>query len=120
MMNVKVLFFAGLRESLGVASDTVRLLPGTSTVGALRDLKVPPNCLYRSPAAPGVAAAACVDLGFAPRAAGALYQIASLPGLLAHGLEMSRQGLQAMPFVPDENYEFLDPRADETARGANA
>jgi molybdopterin synthase sulfur carrier subunit len=38
MMNVKVLFFAGLRESLGVASDTVRLLPGTSTVGALRDL----------------------------------------------------------------------------------
>ena len=70
--------------------------------------------------APGVAAAACVDLGFAPRAAGALYQIASLPGLLAHGLEMSRQGLQAMPFVPDENYEFLDPRADETARGANA
>ena len=38
MMNVKVLFFAGLRESLGVASDTVRLMPGTSTVGALRDL----------------------------------------------------------------------------------
>ena len=38
MMNVKVLFFAGLRESLGVASDTVRLMPGTSTVCALRDL----------------------------------------------------------------------------------
>lgn len=38
MMNVKVLFFAGLRESLGVASDTVRLMPGTATAGALRDL----------------------------------------------------------------------------------
>lgn len=67
--------------------------------------------------APGVAAAACIDLGFAPRAAGALYQIAALPGLLAHGLEMGRQGLQAMPFVPDQNYEFLDPRDGVTARG---
>ncbi len=38
MMNVKVLFFAGLRESLGVASDSVRLLPGIDTAGALRDL----------------------------------------------------------------------------------
>jgi len=67
--------------------------------------------------APGVAAAACIDLGFAQRAAGALYQIAALPGLLAHGLEMGRQGLQAMPFVPDQNYEFLDPRDGVTARG---
>jgi citrate synthase len=55
---------------------------------------------------PGVAAAVCVDLGFAPRTAGALFQIAALPGLLAHGLEMSRQGLQAIPFVSDENYEM--------------
>ncbi len=59
---------------------------------------------------PGVAAAAAVDMGFAPRTAGALYQIASLPGVLAHGLEMGRQGLQSMPFVPDADYEFLDPR----------
>jgi len=70
--------------------------------------------------APGVAAAACVDLGFAPRSAGMLYQIASLPGLLAHGLEMARQGLQAMPFVPDEDYEFRDPRAGAAAAGPSA
>lgn len=70
--------------------------------------------------APGVAAAACVDLGFTPRAAGALYQIASLPGLLAHGLEMGRQGLQAMPFVPDDDYEFRDPRDDAAAGAASA
>jgi molybdopterin synthase sulfur carrier subunit len=38
MMNVKVLFFAELRETLGVASDTVRLLPGIHTAGALRDM----------------------------------------------------------------------------------
>jgi hypothetical protein len=57
---------------------------------------------------PGVAAAAAVDLGFSARSAGALYQIAALPGLLAHGLEMSRQGLQAIPFVSDENYEIRE------------
>lgn len=58
--------------------------------------------------APGVAAAVCIDLGFAPRAAAALHQVASLPGLLAHGLEMNRQGPQAMPYVPDEDYEIID------------
>lgn len=57
---------------------------------------------------PGVAAAACLDLGFAPRTAAALFQIAALPGLLAHGLEMSRLGPEAMPFVPDEAYEMCD------------
>lgn len=66
---------------------------------------------------PAVAAAACLDLGFAPRTAGALYQIAALPGLLAHGLEMGRQGMQAFPFVADEDYEFIDPRTDITAEG---
>jgi citrate synthase len=65
---------------------------------------------------PGVAAAACLDLGFDPRAAGALYQIASLPGLLAHGLEKSRQGLQAMPFVADDDYEITAPGASGGAR----
>lgn len=66
---------------------------------------------------PGVAAAACLDLGFAPRSAGVLYQIASLPGLLAHGLEAGRQGLQAFPFVSDENYEFVDSRPGASAEG---
>lgn len=65
---------------------------------------------------PGVAAAAALDLGFAPRTAAALYQIASLPGLLAHGLEMGGQGMQGMPFVAEEDYEFHDPR-DSTTHG---
>lgn len=67
---------------------------------------------------PGVAAAVCVDLGFAPRTAGVLYQMAALPGLLAHGIEMGRQGLQAFPFVPDELYEFIDPRTGATGKGS--
>jgi len=65
---------------------------------------------------PGVAAAACMDLGFDARAAGALYQIAALPGLLAHGLEMSRQGLEALPFVADEDYEITVPAASGAGR----
>ena len=36
-MNVKVLFFAGLREALGVGSESVDLPAGIGTVGALRD-----------------------------------------------------------------------------------
>ena len=37
-MNVKVLFFAGLREALGVGSESLALPPGVGTTGALRDL----------------------------------------------------------------------------------
>ncbi len=66
---------------------------------------------------PAVAAAACLDLGFAPRSAGVLYQIAALPGLLAHGLEAGRRGLQAFPFISDGNYEFIDPRPGADAEG---
>ena len=36
-MNVKVLFFAGLREALGVGAESVELPAGIETVGALRD-----------------------------------------------------------------------------------
>ncbi|MCX7167584.1 MAG: molybdopterin converting factor subunit 1 [Rhodocyclales bacterium] len=36
-MNVKVLFFAGLREALGVGSESLALPVGVATVGALRD-----------------------------------------------------------------------------------
>ena len=32
---------------------------------------------------------------------------------------MGRQGLQAMPFVPDDDYEFRDPR-DDAAAGATS
>jgi len=36
-MNVKVLFFAGLREALGKGSESLALPAGVGTVGALRD-----------------------------------------------------------------------------------
>jgi molybdopterin synthase sulfur carrier subunit len=36
-MNVKILFFAGLREALGVGSESLALPAGIATVGALRD-----------------------------------------------------------------------------------
>jgi molybdopterin synthase sulfur carrier subunit len=36
-VDVKILFFAGLREALGVGSESLVLPPGIATVGALRD-----------------------------------------------------------------------------------
>ena len=36
-MNVKVLFFAGLREALGTGSESLALPQGIATVGDLRD-----------------------------------------------------------------------------------
>ena len=36
-MKIKVLFFAGLREALGVGSESLALPAGIGTVGALRD-----------------------------------------------------------------------------------
>lgn len=52
----------------------------------------------------GVAAASFVDLGFTPKAGAGLFQLATAPGMLAHGLEMAAKPLTAMPFVDDENY----------------
>ena len=57
---------------------------------------------------PGLAAATALELGFTPRAAGLLYQLAGLPGLLAHALETAGRGITAMPFVPEERYEYVD------------
>jgi molybdopterin synthase sulfur carrier subunit len=37
-MNVNVLFFAGLRETLGAGSESLSLPAGVATAGALRDL----------------------------------------------------------------------------------
>ena len=36
-MSVKILYFAGLREALGMAGESVDLPAGVATVGALRD-----------------------------------------------------------------------------------
>lgn len=52
----------------------------------------------------GVAAAVFADLGFQPRAGGALFQLLGAPGLVAHGLELANKPITAMPFVSDENY----------------
>ena len=37
-MNVRILFFAGLREALGTGSESLALPDGVGSVGALRDL----------------------------------------------------------------------------------
>lgn len=65
---------------------------------------------------PGVAAAVCVDLGFAAVTAGLLFQYAALPGLMAHALEVHGKGITTMPFVPETRYELIDDSV--TAGGA--
>ena len=52
----------------------------------------------------GIAAATFADLGFPPRAAAGLFQIACAPGLLAHGVEMANKPVTAMPFVEESDY----------------
>jgi len=52
----------------------------------------------------GVAAAVFADLGFNPKLGGALYQLFSAPGLIAHGIELTTKPLTAMPHVKDEDY----------------
>ncbi len=64
---------------------------------------------------PGVAAACLLELGFAPRATGLVYQLAALPGLLAHALETAGRGITAMPFVPENRYEYVDEQAEGPA-----
>jgi citrate synthase len=54
--------------------------------------------------ATGVAAAAFLDLGFHPRIGAVLFQLASAPGLLAHGLELANKPITAMPFMDQEHY----------------
>jgi citrate synthase len=57
----------------------------------------------------GVAAAAFLDLGFHPRAGVGLFQLASAPGLLAHGLELSNKPITALPFVGQDRYVIEQP-----------
>jgi citrate synthase len=64
---------------------------------------------------PGVAAAVASELGFSATASGMLYQMASLPGLMAHGLEMSGQPITAMPFIGDEHYTMRN--GDDASAG---
>lgn len=39
-MSIKILYFAGLKEALGVAGETIELVAGIMTVGQLRDTLV--------------------------------------------------------------------------------
>ncbi|MBL4761465.1 MAG: citrate synthase [Gammaproteobacteria bacterium] len=52
----------------------------------------------------GLFAAVVFDLGFEYRLANCLFQLVSAPGMLAHGVEVSRQPVTDMPFVSEENY----------------
>lgn len=52
----------------------------------------------------GIAAAVFADLGFQPKAGGALFQLLGAPGLVAHGLEVANKPITAMPYVSDDNY----------------
>jgi citrate synthase len=61
----------------------------------------------------GVAAAVFTDLGFLPRAGAGLFQIASAPGLLAHGLEFANKPYTAMPFVDDASYIIDTNKEDD-------
>lgn len=58
----------------------------------------------------GVAAAVLGDLGFNHLAGAGLFQLLCAPGILAHGLELARQPLTAMPFL-DQNHYVIAPEA---------
>lgn len=60
----------------------------------------------------GVAGAVLADLGFAPRAASGLFQIASAPGLFAHGIEYANKPITDVPFPDGEDYviEYAEKR----------
>ena len=57
--------------------------------------------------ASGLAAAIFVDLGFQPRVACSLFQLISLPGVVAQGLEQAHKPITAMPFIKDEHYTIV-------------
>lgn len=57
----------------------------------------------------GLAAAVFTDLGFQPKVCVGLYQLFNAPGMLAHGNELSKKPITAMPFVRDEDYVIQDP-----------
>ncbi len=52
----------------------------------------------------GLAAAVFLSIGFGIRAAPALFQYLSLPGVLAHGVEKANQPITEMPFISQKNY----------------
>ena len=57
----------------------------------------------------GVFAAASLDLGLHRRATGGLFQLASLPGLLSHAVEMGNKSIADIPFLDDQAYTQRPP-----------
>jgi citrate synthase len=62
---------------------------------------------------PGIAAAIFTELGFSPNVGAGLFQLASSPGLLAHGIEMSGKPITDMPFVSDSHYHYQWSGSDD-------
>ncbi len=52
----------------------------------------------------GLFAAILLDLAFAPREGGTLYQLFGAPGVAAHGLEQTHKPLTSMPLLDDDHY----------------
>jgi citrate synthase len=61
----------------------------------------------------GLAAAMFADLGFTPNVGACLFQLASSPGLLAHGIELAGKPLTDMPFVSDSHYHHEQAESDD-------
>ncbi len=61
----------------------------------------------------GLAAAVFAELGFTPNVGGCLFQLASSPGLLAHGIELTGKALTDMPFVSDSRYHYERPESND-------
>jgi sulfur-carrier protein len=60
-MQIKVLYFAKLREQLGCAEETISLPPGVRTVGALRAHLQTRGQAWQTALAPGKLAKAAVN-----------------------------------------------------------
>lgn len=74
-MKVKVLYFAGLREQVGQASEEVDLPAGVATLGALRSHLVDRGGNWQTALAEGKPIRMAVNQDMVPRNAGAAVPI---------------------------------------------
>ncbi len=61
----------------------------------------------------GLAAAMFTELGLPPNVGAGLFQLASSPGLLAHGIELSGKPVTDMPFISDSRYHYERAESDD-------
>lgn len=64
-MQVRILYFAGLREALGTSGETVRLPEGIATAGALREWLIRRGTPYAEALSAGRAIRMSVDQAMA-------------------------------------------------------